>query len=72
MATEQLAVKQKQVGDGNTILVSTVDELRDHLGALRVKAFLWSVTMSTNKDPDLIIPLVTRPLYFNTVLFPRQ
>ena len=63
MATKQLAVEQKEVGDGKLILVITVDELRDHLGALTVRAFLWSVTKSY-KDPDLISSAVHKtPLF---------
>lgn len=53
MATEQPAADQK-AGDSKFILVITVDEIRNHLGALRVRAFLWSVTKSSNKGPDLI------------------
>lgn len=64
MAIKQLAVDQKEVGDGKVILVITVYELRDHLGALRVRAFLRSVTNSTNKDPDLISSAVHKtPLF---------
>lgn len=53
MATEQPAADQK-AGDSKFILVITVDEIRNHLWALRLRAFLWSVTKSSNKGPDLI------------------
>jgi len=64
MATKQPAAEQKEAGDGKVILLIAVDELRDHLGAPQAKAFLWSVTKSSNKDPDLIISAVHKTLLF--------
>lgn len=51
MATKELAVEQKEI---RKVILVMVNELRDHLGAPRVRAFLWSATKSTNKDSDLI------------------
>lgn len=40
IATKQLAVEQQEDRDSKLILVITVDELRDHLGALDGKSIL--------------------------------
>lgn len=55
MAIKQLAVEEKELGDGKLIFVITGDEQGTTWElSLRVRAFFSSITKFINKDPDLI------------------